>query len=86
VPQPRRASGSGEHGTARVRGIKPHSATADIRRVGPELQLGRRFPLLLLLLLLLLPLLLLLLPQQIASAGTARDGGVLDLGWLGPKS
>jgi hypothetical protein len=63
-----------------VRGIKPHSATADIRRVGPELQLGRRFPLLLLLLLLLLP------PQQIASAGTARDGGVLDLGWLGPKS
>jgi hypothetical protein len=59
-----------------VRGIKPHSATADIRRVGPELQLGRRFPL----------LLLLLLPQQIASAGTARDGGVLDLGWLGPKS
>gem|GEM_PF-4132903 len=80
MPQPRRASGSGEHGTARVRGIKPHSATADIRRVGPELQLGRRFPLLLLLLLLLLP------PQQIASAGTARDGGVLDLGWLGPKS
>jgi hypothetical protein len=72
-----------------VRGIKPHSATADIRRVGPELQLGRRFPLLLLLLLLLrrFPLLLLLLlPQQIASAGTARDGGVLDLGWLGPKS
>jgi hypothetical protein len=62
-----------------VRGIKPHSATADIRRVGPELQLGRRFPLLLL-------LLLLLPPQQIASAGTARDGGVLDLGWLGPKS
>jgi hypothetical protein len=60
-----------------VRGIKPHSATADIRRVGPELQLGRRFPLL---------LLLLLPPQQIASAGTARDGGVLDLGWLGPKS
>jgi hypothetical protein len=62
-----------------VRGIKPHSATADIRRVGPELQLGRRFPLL-------LQLLLLLPPQQIASAGTARDGGVLDLGWLGPKS